>query len=277
MPTDRSAEPWAGSIYKGFSGGPTVPPPDEQPAEATHARRRLNTPALMVMGVAAAVALGLGFGFLARPELGGRSTAQPAATSDGPQPEATPDVAQVPIAVAPQARSEPARRASGKLETLPPDTTAAQAAGPAQPQPAPRDEAATNDGDNEDEAAATPSMVIEPSAPAPSAAQDAEPVPPLRASFDCATARPGAEQMVCSDPELAADDRRLARAYRRALRSGVDPYDLRQEQRDWMGIREDAARHSRRDLAQVYDQRIQELNQMADQGPPGPDGDDNEQ
>ena len=94
------------------------------------------------------------------------------------------------------------------------------------------------------------------------------PQPMLQASFDCGTARPGAEQAVCSDPGLAAADRQLARAYRRALRSGADPESLRQEQRDWLSIREDAAQHSRGALASVYGQRIAELDDIAENAPP---------
>jgi uncharacterized protein len=107
----------------------------------------------------------------------------------------------------------------------------------------------------------------------PTVEDDADLTPALpRASFDCATARPGAEQAVCSDPGLAAADRRLASAYRRAMSSGVVPADLRQEQRDWMAIREDAAHRSRHALASVYDQRIAELNAMADDAPPADAG-----
>ncbi|MDB5474601.1 MAG: hypothetical protein JWP49_112, partial [Phenylobacterium sp.] len=92
-----------------------------------------------------------------------------------------------------------------------------------------------------------------------------------RAGFDCSSARGAAEAMVCGDPDLAAADRELARAYSRALRSGVPPGAVRADQRDWLNIREDAARHSRRALASVYQQRIDELNAVADgadeQGP----------
>jgi len=47
------------------------------------------------------------------------------------------------------------------------------------------------------------------------------------------------------------------------MASGADPRALRQEQGDWLAIREDAAAHSRRALAQVYAQRTAELDQMA--------------
>ena len=74
---------------------------------------------------------------------------------------------------------------------------------------------------------------------------------------------------MCSDPALAAADRQMARAFQRALRAGV-PYDqLRAEQNDWLDIRDDAARRSPRALSAVYDQRIEELNEMADGQAPG--------
>jgi uncharacterized protein len=73
--------------------------------------------------------------------------------------------------------------------------------------------------------------------------------------------------MVCEDPDLAAADRELNQAYRRALRSGAPVDQLRDEQRDWLAIREDAARHSPRALANVYEQRIDDLNEIADDGP----------
>ena len=68
---------------------------------------------------------------------------------------------------------------------------------------------------------------------------------------------------MCGDAGLAAADRRLAQAWRRAMASGADPRTLRQDQGDWLAIREDAAAHSRRALAQVYAQRTAELDQMA--------------
>jgi uncharacterized protein YecT (DUF1311 family) len=119
----------------------------------------------------------------------------------------------------------------------------------------------------------SPAAQVSPATPSPDTAAAPAPrsTPQQQASFDCATARPGAEQAVCADPQLADDDRRLARAYRRALRSGADPEDLRQEQRDWIAIREDAARHSPQALAQVYGQRIQDLNRIADEASDAPD------
>uniref|UniRef100_UPI0035AE25B3 lysozyme inhibitor LprI family protein n=1 Tax=Phenylobacterium sp. TaxID=1871053 RepID=UPI0035AE25B3 len=66
------------------------------------------------------------------------------------------------------------------------------------------------------------------------------------------------------DPELAAADRRLARAYNRAVASGVPARALRAEQDDWLSIRDDAARRSPDAVASVYEQRIRELNDLAE-------------
>jgi uncharacterized protein YecT (DUF1311 family) len=96
----------------------------------------------------------------------------------------------------------------------------------------------------------------------------ATPVPPLAAVEPaCAAARSRAAQMVCGDPDLAAADRALNQAYRRALRSGAAPEQLRQDQFDWLAIREDAARRSPQAVASIYEQRIDELNQIAEDGP----------
>jgi hypothetical protein len=56
----------------------------------------------------------------------------------------------------------------------------------------------------------------------------------------------------------------LKEAYRRALASGVPSSSLLDDQEEWLSVREDAARYSRNAVATVYDQRIRELNAMAD-------------
>jgi uncharacterized protein YecT (DUF1311 family) len=83
-------------------------------------------------------------------------------------------------------------------------------------------------------------------------------------SFDCRYARSRAEDMVCADPGLAQADRALERSYERAVAFGVPQRMLRDEQDDWLAIRESAAHYSRRAVADVYRQRILELNAMAD-------------
>jgi uncharacterized protein len=73
--------------------------------------------------------------------------------------------------------------------------------------------------------------------------------------------------MVCGDAELARTDRRLQRAYDRALASGAMPRrELREEQQDWLSIREQAARRSPEAVRSIYEQRIGELEALADDG-----------
>jgi uncharacterized protein YecT (DUF1311 family) len=113
-------------------------------------------------------------------------------------------------------------------------------------------------------AALLPTLAAPAPAPQPAPAQASEPAQPatearLQPAFDCAAARTAAQQMVCGDPELAAADRRMNRAYRAALAAGAPEDELRSEQQDWLGIREDAARHSRSAVASIYEQRIDDL------------------
>jgi uncharacterized protein YecT (DUF1311 family) len=245
MPIDQTGDPWPKPTdgRRGKSGRePEATPPPAPP-------RRRPSPLVLLLGVAGALTLGVLFGLWARPELlvGARpmASAVPPHTPSGPE-----GAGQVPLVVAPPARTDPPPRAPDRLQTLPPEMAAAA------PAPSP-----------------TPDVSgAEPTAPPEPDAAEAPPAPRYAASFDCATARPGAEEMVCEDPALAAADRRMARAYRRAMGSGVDPEDLRQEQRDWTAIREDAAMRSRQALAQVYDQRIAELNRIADEAPGPFDG-----
>jgi uncharacterized protein YecT (DUF1311 family) len=255
MPMDDKGDPWSGATYKGFAGGPASEnraPPRARPRRA-----------LLAGGVAGALALGVAFGLMMRPQLiSANAPAKPSAPAAAPASAApAAAAAQVPISMRAPPKPEPIPRAPGKLQTLPPEMAAAARA---QAQP--------------------PVLTIDPPAPSTSvgapavaaaaapASEEPAPAPRLRASFDCATARPGAEEMICSNATLAAADRQMARAYRRAMASGLDPYDLRQEQRDWVAIREDAARHSERALEDVYDQRIHELNEIADSAPGQGDG-----
>ncbi|MDP3852173.1 lysozyme inhibitor LprI family protein [Phenylobacterium sp.] len=197
-------------------------------------------------GVAIACVLGLGLGLAARPDLISRAE-KPAAM----QPRPGTAEGQIDIVMA-DPRPVPPVRKSAPLETMSPDLI--QAA----PKPPP------------------PLPVVDPEAPrqtppraAPDAGVDAsvrapDPARVVRPSFDCRRARSPAEDMICADPDLAAADRRLARAFQRALQAGT-PYDLlRAEQDDWLEIREDAARRSSRAVAAVYGQRIAELDAMAD-------------
>ena len=92
--------------------------------------------------------------------------------------------------------------------------------------------------------------------------------PPLRAraaspSFNCRYARTRSEMMVCEDPRLAAADRRLAVAFRRAVDSGVPYGPLRRQQDRWLAARERAA-VSPEAVHMVYQQRIAELEDMGE-------------
>lgn len=232
MPIDHVGDPPPKTNDKAASVAPGSPPDGEA------AERQRSTLVLMLGGIAGALTLGVLFGLWARPELIGPA---PAAM---PAPASAPTLgAQVPVVVAPPAKPELPPRAPGRLETLPPEMAAA---------------ARTQ---------ILPSIAPAISGLAPAEAAEAPPSPRYVASFDCATARPGAEEMVCEDPALAAADRRLARAYARAMGAGADPENLRQEQRDWVAIREDAAMQSRQALADVYDQRTLELSRIAEGAP----------
>jgi uncharacterized protein YecT (DUF1311 family) len=228
MPADRFGEPWSGTTYNGFSGpGPTPRP-----------RRGLSRGAIIGAAAAAAVALGLASGFAFRPD-------QRALALDDPKAEAR-VATPMPIRVDPPAPPSPLPKPAGKLEVLNPAT--AEAARAAQPTWT---------------SAATPrtAAVAQPVSQTDTAARSD---PQAR----CAGAASRAEALVCADPQLAAYDRDLDRAYRRALRSGaVSPDDLRADQRDWLDDRERAARHSPAAIADLYAQRIDELNRIADDGP----------
>jgi len=80
-------------------------------------------------------------------------------------------------------------------------------------------------------------------------------------SFNCRGARSTSERMVCSDPELAALDRRLNAAYEDAIAAGASRRELRAEQDRWLSTREAAAPDPDA-VAQVYRRRIRELNAM---------------
>ena len=87
---------------------------------------------------------------------------------------------------------------------------------------------------------------------------------PAPRRFDaCDDAPTRAMAMVCQDLRLAEADRRMERAYRAALAAGVPEHALAEDQADWLEVREDAARVSRRAVADIYQQRTRELQAMA--------------
>lgn len=200
--------------------------------------RSLRREHVLAMGIGGACALGLVLGAWAKPHL--REAQSPMSAVQ--VAEAAPE-GQMQILVSPPRFAPPAAPVAGApLEVLPADMAA--------------------------QAKANAEALRMTSAPAPTpAAVEVEPAiqppPQARAGFDCREAQGLADQMVCGDPDLARQDRRLARAYAEARDAGVSAEALRAEQRDWMMIREDAAQQSPGALADVYDQRIQELAQMA--------------
>lgn len=87
---------------------------------------------------------------------------------------------------------------------------------------------------------------------------------PVRAPYDCRDAPTRARAMVCLDGGLAAMDRRMKQAYAAAVNAGAPRDALAADQEDWLDVREEAAGHSRRAVADIYRQRIDELRAMAE-------------
>ena len=83
---------------------------------------------------------------------------------------------------------------------------------------------------------------------------------PVAAVIDCSKVTSNADRLVCSNDRLAAAEESMARAYRGALRRGVDRDKLQRSQREWKeGIRDpcnDAAC-----LERAYVERMSELNE----------------
>lgn len=107
-----------------------------------------------------------------------------------------------------------------------------------------------------------PPLATSTAGPAATDAADITPAPP-RNSFACADAPSQAMAMVCADRGLASLDRRMKQAYAGALDAGVEPGLLREDQDDWLDVREDAAHVSRDAVADLYRQRIGELRRVA--------------
>lgn len=72
-----------------------------------------------------------------------------------------------------------------------------------------------------------------------------------------------AEALLCDNPQLAAADRRLARAYREAAEAGAPEWRLRRQQNRWLAARERAAEEAPWVVGEVYDARIAELEEEA--------------
>lgn len=274
MTNDRRDAPTHGHTYNGFAGPPRDEPLLRFDGRPPPSPQRRDRRPMIVAGVAGALGLGILVGLLAQPDLVTNRDDRPMAPVT-----AAPNTEQMKIAVAPPVAppTPEASESDAPLEVLPPEyadaaqaraaesrAAEASARAPVLSPPAPVREVEIPPASR---TAPTPPRARTPAEPAVVAVAPPPPAAAVaRPSFNCAYAGTRAERMVCSDPELAAADRRLARAFRRATDSGVPYRALRAEQDDWLGIREDAARRSPEAVASIYEQRIEELNAMAREG-----------
>jgi hypothetical protein len=275
-----------------IGGEPAVPP---QPPRAGPSRNRM-----IAIGVVGAVALGVLLGVAMAPSFKEPAAEAEAPASDGgiqiqvttrraPAPKLAMNVGKIdaagtviqptPAAIPAYAprQAEPPKEHRGLLGSIAgifgiggdddePDERAEPAPAPA-PRPAPvqarNDQVVVLDRPQPRQA----DEVAEPRE-VESASWREEPPPAPRAyverpSFNCRYARSRAEQMVCEDPRLAAYDRRLARAFRRAVDNGAPFGRLRAQQDRWLAARERAA-VSPEAVGMVYEQRIAELEDIGD-------------
>lgn len=109
-----------------------------------------------------------------------------------------------------------------------------------------------------------------PAAPAPEVkevqtAATAVPVIPektvIEASFDCGKAASKIERLICSSPETASADARLAKAYATAKAKSTDVNALKAQQVDWMKSERNACADAAC-LLKVTEDRIQKLSSL---------------
>jgi hypothetical protein len=84
-------------------------------------------------------------------------------------------------------------------------------------------------------------------------------------SFDCSKARSDAEHLICSDPELAADDIELASIYAKAKASATDQIAFKARTRAEWNYREQTC-HDRECLVRWYADQKTALQQIAETG-----------
>jgi uncharacterized protein YecT (DUF1311 family) len=106
-------------------------------------------------------------------------------------------------------------------------------------------------------------------APRLAAATVARPIKPERTppAAPCAAGASRADLTACADPDVAAADRDLKAAYRRALSAGAPAETAAGDQIAWMLTREDAARRSPAALTSAYRERTAQLNSLAEEPP----------
>jgi hypothetical protein len=145
-------------------------------------------------------------------------------------------------------------RHAGDKEAAPVAQTSAQ---PAMPSAAKAQTANSAANPPADATAAMPAGAATNDAANPPAT--AEPPPTYPTSFDCNQAQRLALRMICSDPNLAAQDMQLAALYRRARANAIDSSQLFDQQQEWLAARDSC--RSAGCLATVYAQRRAELAQ----------------
>jgi uncharacterized protein YecT (DUF1311 family) len=126
-----------------------------------------------------------------------------------------------------------------------------------QPSPAPPPAAAPLDVLPPEAAPAAAPAATAPVRPAAAPAPRADP------DFDCRRPNSQSERLVCGDAELARLDRNMNRAFDAAVAAGAPYESLRQDQDNWLAVREDAARNEPDGVAGMYRQRIAELRDIA--------------
>ena len=82
------------------------------------------------------------------------------------------------------------------------------------------------------------------------------------ASFDCRRVGNGVENAICRDPKLSALDSELALAYKKAMTTGIDPYQLQYDQRVWISERNQC--RTVQCLYDIYNRRLREIHSEAD-------------
>jgi uncharacterized protein YecT (DUF1311 family) len=217
---------------------------------------------MFAVGAGVLAAFGAGF-LLARTDGPSRVADRPAVAEAATAPATEPmrvEVAEPTLPAPP-----PPPTSSAKLEVLPGDMPPPVALA-RRPPPilsiAPRIEFRPPQPPRELAMAPAPRDAVATTAPV---APTATPAPaPVRTSYDCRDAPTLARAMVCRDAGLAAMDRRMKQAYAAAVAAGAPEDELRADQEDWLAIREEAARVSRRSVTNIYSQRIDELRAIAD-------------
>src|SRR5688572_16699397 len=88
----------------------------------------------------------------------------------------------------------------------------------------------------------------------------------FEASFDCAKAKSGSEQLICGDKNLSWQDNTMASRYSALISrlSEERKETLRRTQRDWLKKREDCASQERNKecLALLYGNRVMEFDSL---------------